>query len=120
LPSPLKSPMAMAVGLLPALTSAALVKPVTPVHAVPVCTVKVKIRLVVPPLLNAVTVTVYAPLGCASVTCTTPVAGSAANVPLKLLLVPTLILVVLVGAAAGVIAWLLWRKPKTLAEVSAV
>jgi hypothetical protein len=33
---------------------------------------------------------------------TTPVVGLAANVPLKLLLVETLMLVVLVGAASGV------------------
>ena len=42
------------------------------------------------------------PAGWASVTVTTPVVGLAANVPLKLVLVETLMLDVLVGAASGV------------------
>ena len=52
--------------------------------------------------LKAVTVTVYVPAGCASVTRTTPVAGSPSSRPLKLVEVKTFMLVVFVGAASGV------------------
>jgi hypothetical protein len=62
--------------------------------------VKVFVVLTVP--LKALTVTVYVPAGCASVTLTTPVKGSAANVPLKFVEVWTLMEVALVGAESGV------------------
>ena len=106
LPSPLKSPTATAAGLAPTATSAGLgeLKPEVPPQAVPFATVSVKV-LAVPGVtpLNGLTDTVYAPAGCASVTLTTPVAGFAVNVPLKLELVVAVILVVFVGVALGVI-----------------
>ena len=75
----------------------------TGVHVAGVVTVSVNVLVAVaPPLLKAVTVTVYVPAGCASVTRTTPVVGSPSSVPLKLVEVETLMLVVLVGAASGV------------------
>jgi len=75
----------------------------TGVHVTGVVTVSVNVLVAVaPPLLNAVTVTVYVPAGCASVTRTTPVAGSASSVPSKLVEVETSILVVWVGVASGV------------------
>ena len=75
----------------------------TGTHVTGVVTVSVKVAVAVGPgSLKAVTVTVYVPPGCASVTRTTPVVGSAASVPLKVVEVETLMLVVLVGAESGV------------------
>jgi hypothetical protein len=54
------------------------------------------------PSLKALTVTVYVPAGCASVTRTTPVVGYPSSLPLKLVEVETVMRVVLVGAASGV------------------
>jgi hypothetical protein len=75
----------------------------TGVHVSGVVTVSVNVVLALtPPLSKALTVTVYVPVGCASVTRTTPVAESPSRVPLKLVEVETLMLVVLVGGASGV------------------
>jgi hypothetical protein len=63
-------------------------------------TVSVNVLAVVGPPLKALTVTVYVPAGCASVTVTTPVAGWR-QTALKLSRW-TLMLVVLAGAASGV------------------
>jgi hypothetical protein len=101
LPSPLKSPTATERGLVPAPKFVAVEK-LTELHVAGVVTVKVNILLVVPPAPNALTVTMYVPAGCASVTRTVPVVGFAASVPLKLVEVETLMLVVPVGAASGV------------------
>ena len=65
-------------------------------------TVKVKVVLVIPPPLKALTVIGNAPAGCALVICTTPVIGSAVKTPLKSLSVEALILVAPVGGASGV------------------
>ena len=73
-----------------------------PLHTVPLTTVKVNVRVVIPIASKAFTVTKYEPAGCAFVIRTTPVVGLATKVPLKLLLVETLMLVVLVGATLGV------------------
>ena len=68
-----------------------------------VVTVNVNLLVAVkPPPLKALTVTVYVPAGCASVTRTTPVAGSPSSLPLKLVEVETLMLVALVGVASGI------------------
>ena len=75
----------------------------TGLHVTGVVTVSVNVLVAVaPPLSKAVTVTVYVPAGCASVTRTTPVVGSPSSLPLKSVEVETLMLVVLVGAASGV------------------
>ncbi len=74
----------------------------TELHNVPLITVKVNVLVVIPPASKALTVTKYVPAGCAFVTRITPVVGLATNVPLKLLLVETLMLGALVGAASGV------------------
>src|SRR5262249_45304044 len=101
LPSLLKSPTATKKGI-PAGDKSTVVK-LTGVHVTGVVTVKVKVLLTLaPPTPKAFTVTKYAPAGCASVTCTSPVAGSPSRVPLKLVEVETVILVVLVGVASGV------------------
>ena len=100
--SPLKSPTATEVGARPATKVAGGVK-LTGLHVAGVVTASVKVLVAVAaPLLKAVTETVYVPAGCASVTRTTPVAGSPSSLPLKLVEVETVILVVLVGAASGV------------------
>ena len=76
-------------------------------HDAGVVTVSVNVFVAVAPApLKAVTVTAYDPAGWASVTRTTPVAGSISSWPLKLDDVETLILVVLAGAASGVIVLL--------------
>ena len=76
---------------------------ITGVHVTGVVTVSVNVLVAGgPPSLKAVTVTVYVPAGCASVTRTTPVTGSPSGVPSKLVEVETLMLVVLVGGASGV------------------
>src|SRR5204862_2736865 len=101
--SPLKSPTATEPGLVPTPKFVAAAK-LTGMHVTGVVTVSAKVLVAVgPPPLKAVTVTVYVPAGCASVTRTTPVAGSPSSVPSKLVEVETLMLVVLVGAASGVI-----------------
>src|SRR5689334_15002344 len=92
----------MAFGKLPAVTSAAPVKVVTSAQAVPVWTVRLKVFAVEPPAPNALTVTVYVPAGCAFVTRTLPVDGSAVSVPLKLPAAETLTRVVFAGIASGV------------------
>src|ERR1041384_4902343 len=98
----LKSPTAVEKGRTPTPKLAAAAK-LTGLHVAGVVTVKVKVFVVVNPLLpNALTLTVYTPAGCASVTRTTPVAASPSSLPLKLVEVETFILVVLVGAASGV------------------
>ena len=75
----------------------------TGLHVAGVVTVSVKVFVAVGPApLNALTVTVYVPAGCASVTRTTPLTGSPSSLPLKLVEVETVILVVLAGAASGV------------------
>jgi hypothetical protein len=101
LPSPLKSPTPTERGPEPALKFAAAAK-LTGVHVTGVVTVRVNVFVLAPPLSKALTVTVYIPAGCASVTRTTPVVGFPSSVPLKLVDVETLMLVVLVGAASGV------------------
>jgi hypothetical protein len=55
-----------------------------------------------PPPLKALTITGYAPAGCASVMRTTPVTGSPTSVPSKSVKLETLMLVVLVGGESGV------------------
>src|SRR6267142_6930697 len=100
LPSPLKSPTTAVAALkLPAqkFTAAKL----RGLHVAGVVTVRVNILVAIatgPPPLKALTVTVYVPAGCASVTRTTPVVGYPSSLPLKLVEVETLMLVVLVGA----------------------
>ena len=102
LPSPLKSPTATKRGIVPVPKFAAAAK-LTGLHVASVVTVNVNVLVVVGPApLKALTVTVYIPSGCASVTRTTPVAGSPSSLPLKSVEVETLMLVVLVGAASGV------------------
>src|SRR5437588_8550090 len=103
LPSPLKSPTANERGAVPAPKLVAAAK-LTGLHVTAgVVTVNMKVFVVVNPRLsNAVTVTVYTPAGCASVTRTTPVVGLPANLPLNLVEVATVRRVVLVGAAEGV------------------
>ena len=102
MPSPLKSPTATERGLVPAPKFAATAK-LTGMHVAGVVTVNVNVLVAVEPApLKALTVTVYVPAGCASVTCTTPVVGSPASVPLKFVEVETLMLVVFDGAASGV------------------
>ena len=102
MPSPLKSPTATDLGS-PSAPKLVAVAKLTGLHVAGVVTVSVNVLVVVaPPLSNAVTVTVYVPAGCASVTRTTPVAGSPSSVPLKLVEVETLMLVVLIGVASGV------------------
>src|SRR5438445_8200582 len=100
MPSRLKSPTASDPEILPApkLVAAAYV---TGLHVAGVVTVSVNVFVVGTPS-KALTVTVYAPAGCASVTRTTPVAELPSNLPLKLVEVETLMLVVFVGAADGV------------------
>ena len=99
LPSPLKSPTAAELGPKPAPKLLAAAK-LTGMHVAGVVTVSVNVLVVVaPPLSKAVTVTVYAPAGCASVTRTTPVAGSPSSLPLKLVEVETLMRVGLVQAS---------------------
>jgi hypothetical protein len=74
----------------------------TAAHVGVVVTVSMNVWVTLVPPPNARTVTVYVPAGYASVTVTTPVVELAANVPLKLVLVETLMFVVLVGAASGI------------------
>src|ERR1051325_5103233 len=74
LPSPLKSPTATEKGLVVELKFAAAAK-LTGVHVTGVVTVKVKVLVALAPPPKALTVMVYVPAGCASVTRTTPVAG---------------------------------------------
>ena len=104
LPSPLKSPTATAAGLAPTETSggAGEVNPDVPPHTVPLLTVSTNVFVSGKPKPKALTVTVYVPAGCASVTRTTPVAGFAANVPLKLVFVEASMLVAFDGVADGV------------------
>ena len=81
LPSPLKSPTTTETGPLPAPKLPAAAK-LTGSHVAGVVIVRVNALVTVAPLpLKAVTVTVYVPAGCASVTRTTPVVGSPASVP---------------------------------------
>src|ERR1700730_18266531 len=99
--SRLKSPTATEKGEVPAAKCAAGAK-LTGVQVVGVVTVSVNVLVAVaPPLSKAVTVTVYVPAGCASVTRTTPVAGSPSSFPLKSVEAETLMLVVFAGAASG-------------------
>ena len=75
----------------------------TGLHVAGVVTVNMNVLVAVEPLpLKARTVIAYVPAGCASVTRTTPVAGSPSSLPLKLVEVETLMLVVLVGATLGI------------------
>ena len=102
LPSPLKSPAATERGALPEPKFAAAAK-LTGAHVTGVVTISVNVLVVLaPPLSKALTVTVYIPAGCASVTRTAPVVGFPSSVPLNSVEVETLMLVVLVGAASGV------------------
>ena|SRR6266436_7915403 len=93
--------MAMDPGLCPTATFVGEAKLTGQVAGV--VTVRVNVLVVVrPAMLKAVTVTVYVPAGCGSVIRTTPVAGLASSVPLKVVDVETVMAVVLIGVASGV------------------
>src|SRR5262249_43492598 len=96
--SPLKRRTAAWLGLLSTPKFAAAAK-LTGLQVAGVVTVSVNAFVVVGPLLplKAVTVTVYVPAGCGSVTRRLPVFGSASSFPLKLVDVETFMLVVFVG-----------------------
>jgi hypothetical protein len=73
-----------------------------------VATLNLNVFVVLVPLLaKALTVIGYVPAGRALATCTTPVPGSPSSLPLKFVRVETLIVIVFVGVASGVIVALL-------------
>src|SRR5829696_8464419 len=105
MPSPLKSPIATERGRVPTATSVRLAN-AGGLQVAGVVTVSKKVFVVVEPAtLNPVTVTRYVPggvlVGCASVIRTTPVVGLAENVPLKSVVVETVIIASALGAASG-------------------
>src|SRR5436189_1338190 len=103
--SPLKSPgIAVAALKSPAQKFAAVKLGGAQVGGVVMARVKVFVALAPePPPLKALTRTMYVPAGCASVTRTMPVVGSASNLPWKPVEAETSILVVLAGVASGII-----------------
>ena len=105
MPSPLKSPTATDLGPVPTTKLTAVLKPrVEQTGAL--FTVRLNVRVAVPPGPNALTVTGYVPgtmfASAALVTLTTPVTGLAVSLPVKLVGAETLMLVVSIGTAFGV------------------